>query len=191
MSYDGKNINLRNLTFSPKENPFMTGSEIKTKTKTVRTRNAPSDLMNTDTGEIIGQSIIHTIEEKDEEHFVKVFEDGVKAAFGLNRTGARVFQAVLTEYRKEKMTGGYADTVSLYFFDDGLNGESIGMSEKSFQRGLKDLIAKDFLRPKIPNQYWVNPALFFKGDRVAFIRELRIKKTNETLSKFDQKKIKK
>jgi hypothetical protein len=23
----------------------------------------------------------------------------------------------------------------------------------------------------MPNEYWINPALFFKGDRVAFVRE--------------------
>jgi hypothetical protein len=27
------------------------------------------------------------------------------------------------------------------------------------------------LKPKLPNQFWVNPALFFKGDMVAFMRE--------------------
>jgi hypothetical protein len=45
------------------------------------------------------------------------------------------------------------------------------MSEKTFQRGLKELLAKLFLAPKGPSAYWVNPALFFKGDRVLFVRE--------------------
>jgi hypothetical protein len=47
------------------------------------------------------------------------------------------------------------------------------MSEKTFQRGLRELLGKSFLAPKLPNVYWVNPALFFKGDRVMFIREYR------------------
>lgn len=34
------------------------------------------------------------------------------------------------------------------------------------------------LKPKLPNQFWVNPALFFKGDMVAFMREYRIKGRN-------------
>lgn len=170
------------------ENPFVKGSEIKTKHKTIRTRATPKDLMDPDTGEISGSSIIHTIEEKDETHFVKIFAEGVKKAFDLNRTGHRVFQAVLTAYQRSKMTGGYSDSVSLFFFDEGLNGEVIGMSEKSFQRGLKDLIAKEFLKPKMPNQYWVNPALFFKGDRVAFLREYRIADTDKTIAENSKKK---
>lgn len=168
-------VNLRKLEYSPRENPFMAGTEIQTRHKTVRTRAAPRDLMDPETGEIVGSSVIHVIEERDEEHFVKVFADGVKAAFDLTKTGARVFNAVLKEYQAEKMTGGYADSLTLFFFDDGLNGSAIDMSEKSFQRGLKELIGKGFLAPKAPNQFWVNPALFFKGDRVTFAREYRLK----------------
>lgn len=179
----GKEINLRRLDYSPLDNPFMAGAEIQTKTKTVRTRAAPRDLMDPETGEVVGATIIHTIEERDEEHFVKVFADGVRAAFDLTRTGARVFNAVLTEYQSAKMTGGYADSLTLFFFDNGLNGRAIDMSEKSFQRGLKELLAKGFLSPKAPNQFWVNPALFFKGDRVTFAREYRLKAASAQLER--------
>ncbi len=169
-------INLRKLEYSPNENPFVAGSEIKTRHKTVRTRATPKDLLDSETGEVIGASIIHTIEEKDEAHFVKVFAEGVKAAYELTRTGARVFQAVLIEYQKSKMTGGYSDSVSLVWFDDGLNGQALDMSDRTFHNGLKELIEKGFLKPKMPNHFWVNPALFFKGDRVAFLREYRLQK---------------
>lgn len=166
-------VNLRKLAYSPNDNPFVAGSEIKTRHKTVRTRSASRELMDPNTGEIVAQSVIHVIEEKDEEQFVKVFADGVRAAFDLSRTGHRVFQAVLAEYQRSKMTGGYSDTVSLAWFDEGLNGKALDMSDRTFHNGLKELIEKGFLRPKMPNQYWVNPALFFKGDRVAFLREYR------------------
>ena len=168
-------VNLRKLNYSPNENPFMQGVEIQTKYKTVRTRAARRDLMDPETGEIVGASIIHTIEERDEEHFVKVFAEGVRAAFDLTKTGARVFQAVLMEYQKAKMTGGFSDSVNLIWFDDGLNGPGLDMSDRTFHNGLKELIEKGFLKPKLPKQFWVNPALFFKGDRVAFMREYRIK----------------
>ena len=93
--------------------------------------------------------------------------------YGLTRTGARVFQAIIDEYQQTKMNGGYADAIYISWFDGGLSGRSIGMSESTFHRGLKELILNDFLAPKLPNLYWVNPALFFKGDRVAFIKEYR------------------
>jgi len=180
--FENENINLRRLKYSPLENPFMSrGSEIRTRHKTIKTRAARQELVDSETGELVAMSMIHVIEEKDEEHFVKVFADGVRAAFDLSRTGSRVFQTVLGEYQREKMTGGYSDSLTLYWFGDGLSGEKIDMSEKSFQRGLKELIYKEFLKPKLPNQYWVNPALFFKGDRVAFMREYRLTSSKKTL----------
>jgi hypothetical protein len=178
---DPQKINLRKLAYSPSENPFMVGSEIKTKNKTIRTRGG-TDLVDSETGEVVGQSVIHTIEERDEEHFVKVFAEGVRAAFDLTRTGARVFQAVLKEYQLTDMRRGYADSLTLHFFDNGLNGESIGMSDRTFHNGLKELIAKGFLSAKAPNQFWINPALFFKGNRVAFLKEYRKREKSDTLS---------
>ncbi len=168
-------VNLRKLSYSPTDNPFVAGAEIVTRHKTVRTRTSPRELLDPDTGEVVGQSIIHVIEEKDEAHFVKVFADGVRAAFDLTQTGARVFQAVLLVYQREKMTGGYSDSIRLVWFDDGLNGQAIGMSDRTFHNGLKELLSKGFLKPKMPGEFWVNPALFFKGDRVAFLREYRLK----------------
>lgn len=177
-------VNLRKLEFSPQVNPFLdpTTVEVKANSKRryVRTANS-QELVDPATGEVKAVSMVHTVEEKDDAEFVKVFAEGVKAAFALNRTASRVFQAVLDAYQREKMTGGFVDAVNLYWFGDGLNGEAIGMSEFTFQRGLKELLAKDFLRPKMPNVYWVNPALFFKGDRVAFVREYRRKASRPAL----------
>lgn len=168
-------FDLRALPFRPESNPFMAGSEIRTKTKTVRTRSAPRDLMDPETGEVVGAAVIHTIEEQDEAQFVKVFAEGVRRSFDLSKAGHRVFQAVLERYQAAKMTGGYTDAVVLYWFGDGLDGQDVGMSKFTFNRGLKELLEKQFLFPRRPNEYWVNPALFFKGDRVAFLREYRLK----------------
>lgn len=170
-----RTVNMRSPDYSPSENPFIQGTEVRTKHKTVRTRTSPRDLMDPETGEVVGQSIIHIIEERDEQQFVKVFADGVKAAFDLTRTGHKVFQIVLEAYQREKMTGGYADAVTLFWFGDGLDGRAVGIGERTFERGLKELVQKGFLWHKRPNEFWVNPALFFKGDRVAFLREYRRK----------------
>jgi hypothetical protein len=165
-------VDLRSLSYSPKVNPLLEPRTIQTKRRWVQAGRA-EDLVNPATGEVHGMAIIRQVEERDDAQFVKVFSDGIKAAFDLSRAGARVFQSVLEAYQSEKMTGGFADSVRLFWFDDGLNGEAIGMSEYTFKRGLRELLAKGFLSPREPNLYWVNAALFFKGDRVAFIKEYR------------------
>ena len=176
-------VNFRKLAYSPTVNPFAepTVVEVKQHTRRRHVRTATSqELCDPTTGEVRAVSMIHTVEDKDDAEFVKVFAAGVKMAFELKAAGARVFQAVLAAYEREKMTGGFADCVTLFWFDNGLNGQAIGMSEYTFQRGLKELIEKQFLLPKMPNVFWTNPALFFKGDRVAFVREYRRKTTDQT-----------
>lgn len=152
--------------------PVTVQVEAKAKRRFVRTQHA-QELVDPATGEVKAIAMIHTVDERDDASFVKVFAAGVREAFALSASGAKVFQAVLSVYEQEKMTGGYADSLTLFWFGEGLNGASINVSEKTFQRGLKELLAKEFIMPKAPNQYWVNPALFFKGDRVAFVKEYR------------------
>ncbi|EJE0434358.1 hypothetical protein M4K04_004433 [Escherichia coli] len=174
MSHEVK-INLRELEYSPDQNPLLTPSDVPLKKKRVRSGLASKTLVDAETGEVAAASVVHQIEEKDEEHFVKVFAAGIAAAYELTRTGQRVFQAILQEYERAPMSSGYAEAVYLSWFGDGLSGQDIGMSEKTFQRGLKELLAKDFLSPKTPNVFWVNPALFFKGDRFLLVKEYRRK----------------
>lgn len=173
-----KGPNLRKLEFSPDVNPLVEPNDIELKRRRVRT-GLKQDLMDPSTGLISGVATIHTIEEKDDEEFVKVFAAGVKAIYELSRTASRVFQAILEIYQAEPMNGGFADSVYLAWFDGGLSGKSIGMSDDTFSRGLKELLSKGFISPKGPNLFWVNPSLFFKGNRVMFLKEYRRKSTSK------------
>jgi len=130
-------------------------------------------LVDGQSGELVAASVIHQIQDKDSDEFVKVFAAGIAAAYELGRTAQRVFQSVLHEYERTPMHGGFADSVYLAWFDDGLCGRSIGMSEKTFNRGLRELLDKGFIAARTPGVYWVNPSLFFKGDRVMFVKEYR------------------
>lgn len=163
---------LNKLEFSPNVNPLIQPQEIQLKRRYVRTAGG-RDLVDPKTGLLSAVASVHVIEEKDDAEFVKVFADGVKAAFGLTRTGARVFQAVLEIYQSTTMKGGYVEAVELFWFDKGLSGRDVGMSEDTFKRGLRELLDKGFLSPRMASSFWVNPALFFKGDRVAFVKEYR------------------
>lgn len=166
-------VNLRKLDYSPDQNPLISPADVPVKKKRVRSGLAAKTLVDAATGEVAAASVVHQIEEKDSDEFVKVFAAGIAATYELSGTGQRVFQAVLQEYESTPMSGGFADSVYLAWFGEGLSGRDVGMSEKTFQRGLKELLGKGFLAPKTPNLFWVNPALFFKGDRVMFVKEYR------------------
>ena len=179
MSQAKKITNLRRLKLSPKINPLVEQSlSIRVKNSMVATKMS-NDLVDTKTGEQHNHALIHTLKVVDNQNFVKVFTEGVRKAFELNKTEMRVFCKVLEIYEQERMTGGYADSITLCWFDGGLNGDKIGMSDRTFQNGLKGLLNKGFLSPKLRGSFWINPTLFFKGDRVAFITEYRRNKETE------------
>ncbi|WP_273723718.1 hypothetical protein [Bartonella sp. AU18XJBT] len=52
------------------------------------------------------------------------------------------------------------------------------MVDRTFHHGLRELIQKGILKPKLPNQYWVNPILFFKEEKVAFMKEYQIESSS-------------
>ncbi|HFV9934729.1 TPA: hypothetical protein ACIAPS_004521 [Salmonella enterica subsp. enterica serovar Bovismorbificans] len=169
------NADLRTLEYSPSENPLMEPKEVPVKRKRVRSALANRTLLDAETGAVTATAIVHQIEDKDTDEFVKVFAAGISATYELSRTGQRVFQAILKEYEQTPMTRGFADSIYLAWFDGGLSGKKIGMSEYTFKRGLRELLDKGFIAPQAPNVFWVNPVLFFKGDRVMLIREYRRK----------------
>ena len=165
-------INLRHLRLSPIINPLIEPQQITSKRRYVRSGKS-DDLINSTTGEIVGVATIYQVEERDDAEFVKVFAAGVSASYDLTKTAQRVFQVVLDQYQRTPMSRGFADYVNLLWFDDGIEGRDVNMSEKTFQRGLKELLQKRFIAPKDGVSFWTNPALFFKGDRVLFVKEYR------------------
>lgn len=171
-------FNLRSLDYSPLINPLMEPQQITSKRRYVRSGKA-EELLDPRTGEISAVATIHMVEERDDAEFVKVFAAGVAASYDLTKTAQRVFQVVLDQYQRTPMSRGFADHVTLFWFGDGIEGRDVGMSEKTFQRGLKELLTKRFIFPKGPTAFWTNPALFFKGDRVMFVKEYRRRKVTQ------------
>jgi DNA-binding transcriptional regulator YhcF (GntR family) len=163
---------LRQLAYSPEVNPLAEPKKITTKKRYVRSGRG-ADLIDPATGEVHAVATIHQVEERDDAEFVKVFAAGIKGMYELGKTAGRVFQVVLEQYEREPMSKGFADSVYLAWFDGGLSGQSIGMSEATFNRGMRELVDKGFIYPRSPSLYWTNPNLFFKGDRVMFIKEYR------------------
>lgn len=159
--------------YSPDTNPLMQFVVVPVKKSRVRSGLAEKTLVDGETGELVAASVIHQFQDVDTDEFVKVFAAGIAATYELSRAGQRVFQAVLGEYEKAPMSGGFVDSVYLAWFDGGLSGRDIGMSDRTFSRGLRELLDKSFLSPREPNVFWVNPALFFKGDRVRFVKEYK------------------
>lgn len=172
-----KKFNLRKLPFSPTRNPLVDGFTLKTKNKRVSAGGVQS-MINPLTGEVQNAVIVEEVE-VDEAHFVKVFTAGIRAAFSLSLTGSRAFQAILEVYQKQPMSGGFADSIYLAFFDGGLSGHKLGIAERTYRRGLIELLERGFLYPRSENLFWVNPTMFFRGNVATFMKVYRKKEAGK------------
>jgi hypothetical protein len=186
MSNIVQKFNLKKLPFSPSVNPLVSGFTIDIKRKRTQTGGV-RELVDR-YGEIHSAVVVEE-EVVDDVNFVKVFTAGIRAAFCLTLTGAKVFQAVLAVYQKEPMTGGFVDSIYLHFFDGGISGLAVDLSDRTFRRGLHELLEKGFIYPRGESLYWVNPNLFFRGNRATFIKTYTRRRDSISSGKLKQLRI--
>lgn len=151
------------------KNPFMV--EMETKTRRVTNKRGDMMLVSSETGEV--QSSIAGFweaEEVDSTKFVKLFVKGVKALKELTGAGTKVFEVL---YLKVQENIG-KDRVFMSFSE--VDQTLTPMSHATYKRGMAELIEKGFLAAT-PTQgmYWLNPSFVWNGDRLAFVKEYRLK----------------
>lgn len=148
------------------ENPFLGNLKIPIVPKSDMYVSKDKNIVNIKTGEI-DDDVLLTGKRKyvDGEQFVKIFVKEINAIFDLSKASQKVFAYMLSKVR-------YDDLLMLNI-EECL--EKIGYKSKGpvFQ-SLAELIQKEFIA-KTKNQfvYWINPKLFYKGDRLVIIREYR------------------
>lgn len=109
-------------------------------------------------------------EEVDSTRFIKLFVNGVKALKELTGAGTKVFEVLYLRVQdnigKDRIFMSYSD----------LDQKLTPMSHSTYKRGLSELIEKKFIAAT-PTQgwYWLNPDFVFNGDRLAFVKEFRLK----------------
>lgn len=151
---------------------FLNESEIYTYNQIIKIHITQRKLVDPNTGEEIDIPTIHVIEKEEEKNFIKVFAAGIQTIFDLSRTGYRALVLALQAYHSNQ--GNHDESITLIWYDGGVNGQKLDMTDRTFYSGLKELTNKGILKPKLPNQYWVNPLLFFKGEKIAFMKEYQI-----------------
>lgn len=124
-------------------------------------------LIDQDSGEIIGEggAIIYELEEVDDERFIKLYMGGLKNATGMSVPA----QTVLEEVYNQVQSQANRDFALL-------SAITCKMSQPQFSRGLRELLAREFLfRSNVAGQFWVNTRFMYNGDRLAFIKAYKRK----------------
>jgi len=128
-------------------------------------------LVNQATGEVMTDDIALVGVRKvvDKEEFIKFFGAGIMEVFELTTPAKDVFKAILNVYLDQK---NQPDQLYLNY-DEIKEIYGYGKSPSTYYNGLNELIVKGFLAPVQfrESHYWVNPNLFYKGDRIRIVRE--------------------
>lgn len=153
-----------------KENPFLGQDYLKIErgTRTVIAGSTRKMLMDSDTGEMEGITLIHKTKEVDKTQFVKLFLGEVGALFDLSKAGLKTFGYILQCLKPNE------DDVYVYMPD--FMDYAGWASHSQAYRGLGELLANKIIAVSVrPGFFYINPNIVFNGDRIAFIKEYRMK----------------
>lgn len=177
------------------KNPFVQEAANSTKTGIRRiTSTAKSGemmVMSPSTGEIFGPAGFWQAQEVDKTTFVKLYVNGVRAIKELTSAGTKVFEILY--FQVQQAIG----KDQIWLTHPSINQAVSPISEATFYRGMKELLLKKFIAESTtPGLYFLNPDYIWNGDRLAFVKEYRVKgsqkndpSTKEELEQLGQKRL--
>jgi len=124
-------------------------------------------VVDNSSGEVlsVGGATFYEFEEVDNTKFVKMFLAGIKQAAGLSKSGLMLFEIIYNELHNNPGK----DNVMLNYYM--ASEQIVGLTERTYQRGLRELLEKEFLyRSPSDGVFFVNIRFMFNGDRLAFVK---------------------
>lgn len=181
----------RELVF--KENPYIQEYATNTKFKRVITSAVKPDgsfvmsVIGRDPLQIKDTGLMNvTTKIVDPTPFIKFKAQAINALYRLNSAGVKMF-ALLCDLLQGYEGRNKLELVLSWELLTEQQQSDIG-SKSTFGRGIRDLIAGDFIAPSIvANLYYVNPKMLYNGDSVVVATQY-IKAGTETAVQFKQMK---
>jgi hypothetical protein len=159
-----------------KSNPFLESLKIPLAPKSNMFLKRDEAIINLSSGDL-QEDVLLTGKRRyvDGEHFVKIFVKEMEIIFDLTRAAQKVFTYMLSKIE-------YDD--KLHFDIQECKASLKYRSESQIFVGIKELMLNKFIaKTSWTNVYWINPKLFYKGDRLVIIREYRKIKIEALASK--------
>lgn len=160
------------------ENPFLESALQNIEENTVRktqfvngSRGVENIVANSETGEVVGHTKFVRYIEMDEEKFAKVYLSQFAAFWELSKTAIRVFGYVISNLIPNK---------DIVYIDIQEVLKYTGYKEeKSVYKGIAELVNAGIIaRSTSFVKYFINPMIFFNGDRVTYATTYIRKRNN-------------
>jgi hypothetical protein len=155
-----------------KSNPFLEEGvlTIKRGKSTVIAGSTKKVMIDTETGEAEGLVLLHKYKEVDKDQFIKLYLGEIKSLFELSKTGLKAFGYVLSCMR--------INDAEIYLNMAQMTEFCQWKTTSQAYRGIGELIANKIIAQSVRSNLWyINPNVIFNGDRIAFIKEYRLKQT--------------
>ena len=174
------------------KNPFVAdaANSAKVGTKRLSSKDGQRFMIVSDDGVVMAPAGFHEIVEVDRTQFLKLYVNGVRAFAQLSPAGGKVFEVL---YGSLCGRPG-ADRIWIHYKD--VDQAMTPMSPATFKRGMRELLEARFIAESDrPDMYWLNVDFVFNGNRLAFIKEYRLKSTmtdqakRETLEARGQQRL--
>ena len=163
---------------SYRDNPFLSATTAIATKKRVMVRGGKA-ILDTSTGELEDVAEVVMVRQVDSEQFVKLFTQNLRIFFDLTPVTMKLLQVLLSQVQGAVNTDRVMLSLTVmqdYFSEIGVEP----MSKASFHRAVRELIEKQFIAETLlAGLYFINPNLFFNGDRVRFMTEIRRTKLKE------------
>jgi len=168
-------------------NPFIAQAAANTnegqRRKSLKGKDGTELMLTTPTGDFVCAAGFWQYQEVDRTQFVKIFANGMKGFAGLSPAGVKVFELLCFEV--QRAIG--KDEVYLSFSGIDL---SVGLTQSTFTRGIRNLLDKKFIAAtKRVSWYFINPDYIFNGDRLALVKEFRIKNDAQSDANFRNQRV--
>lgn len=162
-----------------KENPFMTEHTVSTRRKRITVGGRGRAIIDTETGEVEDTAEIVMVRDVDSEQFVKLFTQNIRVFFDLTPGTMKLVQVLLSQVQKHPNTDRVMLSIAIaqdYFAET----QGPTLSKASFHRAVKEMLEKQFIaETMLSGLFFINPNLFFNGDRIRFVNEIKRRKANE------------
>jgi len=157
-------------------NPFLDASTITTRRKRTVMVKGGKAIVDGETGLAEDLAEVVMVREVDDQQFVKIFTQNLKVFFDLTPGAMKLLQVVLHQVQQTPNSDRIMLNLAVveeYF----TQSHQEAVSRASFHRAVRELLDKKFIAESVlTGLYFINPHLFFNGDRVRFVQEFRRKR---------------
>lgn len=180
------------------QNPFLpelvSSAKVREKTQQIKTKRGfisrALGVHDPSTGEVLDDALVMGVKTPlDRDEFIKMYGRGLTLAFDLSKRSQDVLRVMLSLYMAAKLPSATNDQI-IFAYEDAIQA-GYPRSRQVFRSALNELCHYSFLCPVsgFRDRFWINPTLFYKGNRLTLIHHYVMRESNSRIPDLDPNQL--